>query len=198
MLEIEDNISIIDDNLIYYQLDTGEQLDEKTEKTLNEVVYDAGLDKSNNQKLVIDENQTEQQRLEKTKWIMTINSKQIFLNYLFATLKKFRTFEGVTNDMVLTNNLNRTIFDYIINNVYYRYRFVRMELFLLPIDITSNGNLQFSNQFDPFIKDDITKVTKFQTVLSEDESSIRVFFSQPENASEFSFKYYYNLYFEKL
>jgi hypothetical protein len=198
MLEIEDKISITNDNLIYYQMDTGEQLDEKTEKTFSEIIYDAGLDKFNNQVLKIDENQSQTEKLGKAKWILTINLKSILINYLYATLKKYRTFEGVRNDMVVTNNVSKSIYTYIDNNIYYRYKFVKMDLYLLPIDITFGDNLQYTNQFDQYIEDDLTKINRFQTILSDDESSIQALFTQTENAQEYCFKYYYNLYFEKL
>jgi hypothetical protein len=117
MLEIEDSINILSDNLIYNQLSTNEQIDESTEKNLPEIVYDATVDKGVNHKIELDLNQTDAQKKTQAKWILTIELKTILNNFIFATLKKYRTFEGVRNSIVLSNNVDIAIYDYINRNV---------------------------------------------------------------------------------
>ena len=109
MLEIEDSLNVLSDNLIYYQLDTNEQLDEDTEKSLPEIIYDATVDKKSNHTIMLDLNQTAQQKLDKARWIIEIDLKKILRNYIFALLKKNRTFNGVRNTMVISNNVNTSI-----------------------------------------------------------------------------------------
>ena len=198
MLEIEDSINILSDNLVYNQLSTNEQIDESTEKNLPEIVYDATVDKGVNHKIELDLNQTDAQKKTQAKWILTIELKTIINNYIFATLKKYRTFEGVRNSIVLSNNVDIAIYDYINRNVYSRYKLLRVEFFILPVDLCGDGTLQYSNEFDQFIESDKNKITDFQTQTSSDGSEIRLLFAQKNNAEEFSFKYYFNLYFEKL
>jgi hypothetical protein len=198
MLEIEDSIDILSDNLVYNQLSTNEQIDESTEKNLPEIVYDATVDKGVNHKIELDLNQTDAQKKTQAKWILTIELKTIINNYIFATLKKYRTFEGVRNSIVLSNNVDIAIYDYINRNVYSRYKLLRVEFFILPVDLCGDGTLQYSNEFDQFIESDANKITDFQTQTSSDGSEIRLLFAQKKNAEEFSFKYYFNLYFEKL
>ena len=48
MLEIDDNLNIKNDNIVYYQLSNGEQLDINAESNLPQIVYDAVIDKKNN------------------------------------------------------------------------------------------------------------------------------------------------------
>jgi hypothetical protein len=198
MLEIEDSISILSDNLVYNQLLTNEQLDESVEKNLPDIVYDATIDKSVNHRLELDLNQSDALKRGQAKWIITIELKTILTNYIFTTLKKYRTFEGVRNTMVVSNNVDTAIYDYINKNVYSRYFLSKVEFFLSPVDLCGDGTLQYANEFDQFIESDTSKVTDFQSETSFDGSEVRLLFSQKKNAEDFSFKYYFNLYFEKL
>jgi hypothetical protein len=59
MLEIEDNLNITNDNLVYYQLISGEQIDEVSERSTTPIVYDQALDKSKNHTLQLLELQSE-------------------------------------------------------------------------------------------------------------------------------------------
>lgn len=198
MLEIEDNVNILNTNLVYNQLSSNEQLDEKSEKSLPEVIYDTIIDKSTNHKIEIDLNQTDFQKNDKCKWILTIKLKTIFSNYLFAILKKSRTFEGVRNSMVKSNNVNNAISEYIESNIYSRYKFNRVELFLQHVDLTQTGTLQYRNTFDQFIESNSTLLKDFQTVINDDETEVTLNFNQKFSAQDFAFKYYFNLYFDKL
>jgi hypothetical protein len=48
MLEISDKIEILNENVVYFQLPNGEQLNLEAEKNLPQVVYDTVLDKQTN------------------------------------------------------------------------------------------------------------------------------------------------------
>ena len=198
MLEIEDSLNVLSDNLIYYQLDTNEQLDEDTEKSLPEIIYDATVDKKSNHTIMLDLNQTAQQKLDKARWIIEIDLKKILRNYIFALLKKNRTFNGVRNTMVISNNVNTSITEYIENNIISRYKFSKIDLYNFPIDLGAEGILQYNNQYDQFIESDGNKITDFESVTKADGSSVKISFNQKRRAQDFAFRYYFNLYFEKL
>lgn len=199
MLEILDSIEITNENIIYYQNANGEQLDESVELALPQVVYDTVSDKQANHTLTIDDSQTETQKNGNAKWILDINIRSVLRNYIFANLKKFRTFDSVQNLMVRDKNVNSAITNYIDNNILDRYKFERIELFYKPVDLLSVGGLKFKNTYDVNIEIvPNTIYSKIQTETDPEYIDMRVIFFQDSPASQYSFKYYFNLYFEKL
>lgn len=199
MLEIADSIEIKNENIIYYQNANGEQLNESVELALPQIVYDTVADKQTNHTLTIDDSQTEIQKNGNAKWILDVNIRAVLRNYIFANLKKFRTFESVQNLMVKDKNVNSAILNYIDNNVLNRYKFERIEFFYKPVDLLSVGGLKYKNTYDVNIElVPNTVYPKIQTETDPEYIDVRVIFFQDKPASQFSFKYYFNLYFEKL
>lgn len=198
MLEIEDSIQISSESIIYYQNQNKEQIDLEKEIDLPPVVYNTVSDKKQNHTLEIDEFQNQSQLDNLTRWIIKIKLKIILRNYLFATLKKYRTFEGITNQMTINSNVDFAIRDYIDRNVMNRYRFAGVELFLLPLDLLTGGNLKFNNIWDSGIVKDEYKFTKFSTTTDFDSENISLFFSQTLPSSQYAFRYYFNIKYEKL
>ena len=84
MLEIEDNILINNQNIIYFQMPNGEQLDLSVENTLQSYVYSASSAKEKNQILTIDPTQTEYTKENLTTWTLDLNLKGMLSDYLFA------------------------------------------------------------------------------------------------------------------
>ena len=199
MLEIADSIEIKNDSIIYYQRPTGEQIDFEIESALSQVVYDTVADKGINHTLKLDEAQTESQKNGNAKWILDINLKSVLRNYVFANLKKYRTFEGVQNSMVIDKNVNSAILSYIDNNVLNRYKFSRVEFFYRSVELLTTGGLKYSNTYDVNIELVPNSVyNKIQTETDPEYVDVRVSFYQDKSASQYAFKYYFNLYFEKL
>ena len=199
MLEIADSIEIKNDSIIYYQIPTGEQIDFEIESALSQVVYDTVADKGINHTLKLDESQTESQKNGNAKWILDINLKSVLRNYVFANLKKYRTFEGVQNSMVIDKNVNSAILSYIDNNVLNRYKFSRVEFFYRSVELLTTGGLKYSNTYDVNIELVPNSVyNKIQTETDPEYVDVRVSFYQDKSASQYAFKYYFNLYFEKL
>lgn len=198
MLEIDDFINIKNDNIIYYQLSNGEQLDYNSESGLPQVVYNAVDGKKLNHVLFIDESQNEYDRNNNTKWILDIKIKDILKDYIFATMKKWRTFEGVKNNMTINNNVDASIKEYIDKNVLNRYKFTKIEFFLKSIDLLTLGKLRYDNIYDVNIESVTTLYNKFQTDTDANDLDIRLKFSQPFPSNQFAFSYYFNIYFEKL
>lgn len=198
MLEIEDKFNITNDNLIYYQQSTGEQLDLESEISLPPVSFDQVVVKSTNHKLTLLEQQDDFQKNGNAIWEMTIDSRTIFLDSMFATLKKYRTFEGMQRKMTVNSDIRTAIYRYIDLNIRSRYRISRIEMFIDYIDLLSINGLKYGNIFDQTIESPNKKFTKFQTATEFDDSSVKLSFTQEKSASLFAFRYYFNIYFDKI
>jgi hypothetical protein len=162
------------------------------------ILYNTVSDKKSNHVLNLDEFQTQLERNNYAKWVMTINIRTILRNYLFATLKNSRTFEGISNGMTINQNVDFSIKEYIERNVINRYTFSGLDLYLVPVDLLTIGSLKYQNIWDDTIGADEYKFTKFSTVTDFRFEDIQVFFSQNFSASQYAFRYYYNLNFSKL
>jgi len=210
MLEIEDNLEIHDQNLVYFQTQDAEQLDLSIESSLPSISYSASEDKRLNHTLVLDESQTESQKNTRARWIITIDLRTILTNYLFATLKRWRTFEGVRNSMTKSNDVSFAMQEYIIKNVLDRYKLNRVELYLNYVPITNQNILKYNNlwasesnqfrtaQLTSDIVNPTNQLKSIQTQTEFDYSSTIITFSQEKNSSQFCFDYYFKLFYEKI
>ena len=198
MLEIEDTILINNQNIIYYQMPNGEQLDLSVENTLQSYVYSASSDKEKNHILTIDPTQTEYTKENLTNWTLDLNLKGMLANYLFAELKRWRTFEGIRTNMNSYNDVNSAINNYINFNVIDRYKLSSIDLYLRYKDLRSQNLLRYKNVWNPDIVSPTTKFTKFQSEMSVDGGYAKVTFNQQQPSSSYTFEYFFNLYFEKL
>ncbi len=200
MLEIEDILDLNNQSIIYYQNLNKEQIDLEIETSLSPVVYSLSDDKKNNHTLVLDDNQSESQRNSQTKYVMTIQLRTILENYLFATLKQYRTFEGVRNVMCSNNNVNFSIKEYISKNILDRYKFEKVELYLRYVDLRDQNVRRFINNWyssdDIIVKENL--LSKVQTETEFDESSVKVLFNQEKSSQQYSFEYYFKLSWVKL
>jgi len=198
MMEIEDSFEVTDQNLIYYQQSSGEQIDLTNESSNSPIVYDQSLDKSINHKLNLVELQSEFLKNTNTNWTMEIDLKTIFQNTIFATLKKARTFEGLTVQMVKDNDINIAIVNYIDLNIRSRYKLNRVEMYIEYVSLLESGNLKYNNKYDQTIKKKENKFTKFQSETAFDDSRITLNFAQEKPSNQYSFKYSFDLFYEKL
>ena len=198
MLEIEDSIYIDNQSIIYYQQQSGEQINLSAETSIDSPVYSATSDKSNNHSLRIDETQADYQKENNTKWIMDIKLNDILSNFLFASLKKYRTFEGMKTSITRTNDVNTAIKEYISQNVSNRYKFKKIDLYIKYKDLRSQNVLRFKNTWNVTIGIDSNKFQKIQTETAFDGSSIRLLFNQEQPSTQYSFEYYFNILFEKI
>ncbi len=198
MLDIEDKIYISKQDLIYYQNSNGEQLNFAIESSIASLVYSSNEDKLSNHTLIIDESQTQYQRDRNTKWIMTINLSTILKNYLFASMKKFRSFEGLKNNMTRNGDVNVALRNYIDSNVYNRYKLSKIDLYISYKDLRDQSILRYKNYWNQNVDIESNRVVKIQTETATDESTVKLFFNQEKDSSDFAFEYYYNILFEKL
>jgi hypothetical protein len=198
MLEVEDSIYITDQNIIYYQKSTGEQIDLAIESSLPTQVYSASDNMKSRQSIVIDDTQLDYQRENNTKWIINIELKNILTDYLFATMKRYRTFEGISNSYTRTNDINTSIRDYISNNVLNRYKLSRLDLYVSYTDLRSQNVLRYKNNWKSTIALDSNLLKKKQIDVSFDESLLKVLFTQEKPATMYNFDYYFNILFERI
>ena len=197
LMKFDNSIEIKNENIIYYQTPINEQLNLDIEKANNPIIYDTVTDKLNNSILKIDETQTESQKNDKTSWILSIEYNKLLINYLFATLKKWRTFEGIKNSTVMSNDINVAIKEYINNNLLSRYQFDRVDLFISYNSLT-DGNLRFKNNWDSNLQNTQYLVKTFDTNTDSINGTIQIKFDQEQSSLNYSYNYYYNLYFKKL
>lgn len=198
MLEIEDSLYLSNQDLVYYQNANGEQVDFSLESTVPSLVYSTSNDKLENHTLVIDDSQTQYQRDRNTKWIMTIDLETILDNYIFAIMKKYRTFEGLKKSMTRTGDVNVALRTYIKENVINRYKFSRIDLYVAYKDLRNQNILRYKTYWNPIVGIESNKLVKIQTETSFDGSSLKIYFSQDKDSSQYSFEYFYNILFEKL
>lgn len=197
MLSIENEISILNQNIIYYQNANNEQLNFSTEKNSTPIIYSAISDKNNNQSIIIDPSQSSIQKNSNTQWILTINIQNILINYIFANLKQNRTFNGISNNMTIYNNINTSMTNYITQNILNRYQYNSIDLFIQYNSFGQNGSLRYNNSFIE-ITDIKYLITQLQPTLDQSGDILTLKFNQTQNSSLFNFNYYYNLYFDRI
>ena len=195
LIKFDDTINIKSENIIYYQSLLNEQLNIDIEKTLSPIIYDTVSDKLSNSTIVLDDSQSIDQQNNNTRWILKIQFNTLLINYLFATLKKYRTFDSVQNNMVISNDVNAAIREYITDNLLSRYQFDHIELFLSYNDLF-NGGLKYGNSWDQKIELPSNLISTYEKNINNLELDIT--FNQTRSSSSFSFNYYYNLYFTKI
>lgn len=198
MLEVEDTIDISNQNIIYYQKLTGEQIDISIESSLPSQVYSASDNMKSRQSIIIDPTQLSYQKDSNTKWVLTIDLKNILIDYLFAVMKRYRTFEGISNNLTRTNDVNTAIKQYISSNVLNRYKFSKLDLYISYKDLMQQNVLRYKNTWNPNAVSDANLLKKAQKDLAFDESELKIYFTQEKSSSQYNFEYYFNILFEKI
>jgi hypothetical protein len=198
MLEVEDSIYVSNQNIIYYQKSTGEQIDLAIESSLPTQVYSASDNMKSHQKLTLDDSQLDSQKESNTKWILNIDLRNILSDYLFAVMKRYRTFEGISNPLTRTNDVNTAIREYISNNVTNRYKLSRLDLYVSYTDLRSQNVLRYKNTWKSTISLDSNLLKKKQIDVAFDESTLKVLFTQEKPSSQYNFDYSFNILFEKI
>lgn len=212
MLEIEDSISISNQSLVYFQSLSKEQLDLNIESSLSPISYSSSEDKQANHSLIFDDSQSISQKNSMTKYLLSIDLKSILSNYIFATLKRYRTFEGVKNNMTKNGDVDFAIKEYIDKNILDRYKLDKIELFINYVNIKDQSILKYNNIWsgytDPVtlrsaistseILNDKYKLNKFESKTEFDYSSTIIQFTQEKNSSEYCFDYFFKLLYQKI
>lgn len=162
------------------------------------MVYSASDNKSKYHRLNLDEAQLQNQKETNTKWIMDVSVKDILSDYIFATLKRYRTFEGISNQLTKTNDVNTSMKEYIEKNVLNRYKFSRFDLYVSYKDLRSQNVLRYKNTWNANIISDANLIKKRQVNISYDGSELKVLFTQEKPSNLYNFDYFFNIFFEKI
>ena len=198
MLEVEDSIYVSNQNIIYYQRPTGEQIDLAIESSLPTQVYSASDNMKSHQKLTLDDSQLDYQKESNTKWILNIDLRDILSDYLFAIMKRYRTFEGISNPLTKNNDVNTAIREYISNNVTNRYKLSRLDIYVSYTVLRCQNVLSYKNYWFSSIISDSNLLKKKQMDVAFDESTLKILFTQEKPSSQYNFDYYFNILFEKI
>jgi len=193
MLDIEEEIIIDNIDIIWYQNQLNEQLDYSIESTIPPSFYSPSVGKFNNLSLRI--NPTFK-KAKNTKWLFDIDLKEILTDYLFAILKKYRTFEGIKNEATIYNDIDIFIREYIKNNILNRYQYKNIDLYIQHRGIEEEGQLKYKNNWNINLTPE-TLVSNYQSELSSDSSKIKLSFLQYDS-NEYIFDYFYNIHFERI
>jgi hypothetical protein len=212
MLEIEDELIIDDQSLVYFQKTNKEQLDISIETSLPPVSYSASENKRSNHTIAIDDSQASTQKDDRCRYIITIDLKTILTNHIFAILKRWRTFEGVRNSMTSTDDVDFAIKEYISKNVFDRYKLSGIELYLSYNQLNNQAILKYNNVWAGYtdittgrtsiLPSDISvkanRVRNIETKTEFDQSRTIVTFTQEKAARSYNFDYYFKLLYEKI
>lgn len=196
MLEIEDSIDISVQDIIYYQNLKKEQIDSDIETSLPPIYYSSSINKKENHTISIDYSQSPSQRENNTMYNLEISFVKIFTDFLFATIKDARTFEGLKSQMSYYGDVDFSIKEYIDKNILSRYKFDRIDLYLSYKDLREQNVLMFSNDWNIDVFKEENQLSRLQSL--EDDSLLKVNFSQEKPSKSFSFDYYFNLFWKKI
>lgn len=197
MMKLEDDISIMNTNLSYFQQSSGEQINLLNEQNISNIIFSSSVEKKKNHNLSIDESQSNYQKENKTLWSLTIDIKTILKDYLYASIKKSRAFEGFKNIYSLTNNVDNDIYNYIDYNLMDRYKYSKFEMFINYTKIeNSTSLLRYTNTWKILSKNN--KKDNFNISQAIDGSSLSVSFTQDYSSQNYNFDYFFNVYYHKI
>lgn len=197
MLEIEDEIIIDNIDILWYQNELGEQLDLSVESVNSPISYSPSEDKFKNSKLNLDSSTNRNDlNLKNVRWTLEINLRAILTNYLCATLRKYRTLEGIKSNKTTFNNVDEIVRTYVLFNIIGRYRLKRVDLYLLNRSLNEEGQLKFKNNWNPNLTSN-TLTKNYQLSVNNIESKGKISFLQFES-DRYVLDYYYNLVYEKI
>lgn len=219
MLELEDIMRIDENDIIWSENESGIQGVGIDNQNLKLDVFDL---KKNNHNIRITPLQSEQEKKEFTRWEFNFNIKAMIREYLFAQLKRNRTFSGVENSKTRDNSVNNAIYNYIDSNVLPRINFFTVELYIRYYKISEkqdNGvialqydstfrknltnltpnanetNIQYQNRIIQFKKN--IKVKNFQLTTDANEDIATLVYKQTESSLNYKFDYYFDIVYEK-
>jgi len=196
MLDIEDSIDIDTKNLVWYQNTNNEQIDFIVESSMTSNSLSSLDEKQNNHTISIDDSQSDIDKNNLTKWIVSIDINKLLSNYLFGILKQNRTFEGIKNDMTISGNVDYAIKDYISKNILNRYELNKLDFYVSYISINTNNRLKWSVSLQENIISNNNLMTKYKSLLNKNNLILN--FNQDKPCQEYTFDYYFNLRFSKI
>lgn len=180
MMEIEDEIIIDNRDIVYYQQSNGEQINFNQEKLLSPIIYGMIDDKVNNHTLELFPGQGEGDLNSNARWLLTINIRQLLINYIFAQIKFARAFNGVQSSLTKQGDINLAILSYIENNILDRYDFSTIKLYLTYNDLGTDGNFQESGETENLEEFSVNKVPDCDPIIKQGPNGLELEDVEPE------------------
>jgi hypothetical protein len=195
LIKIQNELSIDNIDIVWYESITGEQLQLLVEATGDPIFYSPSDDKLKNHKLYKDQNQSNSQKNSNTKWIIEVSAIEILKNYLFSTLKKSRTIEGLRNSATIYNDVDLFLKEYIEKNILDKYAFSQTVLYFREKEIIRDQTLKSENNWNTSIREQSNILKNVETVI--DREKLFIIFNQ-RDINKYSFDYYYDLKFKRI
>jgi hypothetical protein len=166
--------------------------------------------------------QTVDDKMNYTKWEFSFDIKKIIRSYLFAQMKKNRTFTDMENRKTLHGSVNTAMYEYIDRNVLPRIQFAGITMYiryytlselqennvvslqynvdfrkdLLQLSpLSGETTAQFENRLHAHRRD--AKVTNFQLTTSPDEETATMVYKQVQSSLYHKFDYYFDVVYKK-
>jgi len=205
LIDIEDNIKV-DNSSIQYTETNGYQ-NYKTNNITTETEIFVDLTKLKNDNHTINPQTQEIFDLENnTRWVLNIDIKKILREYLFASIKKARSFKTIKAENTKDNDINVSIYKFIDINILNRYQLSNIDFYIRYDKITTsnifNKNLiQYNPTFDESLYN-INYITNNFSLIKRDEfenlTNIKILYNQIKKSSEYRFSYYFNVNYNKI
>lgn len=145
--------------------------------------------------------QTDLERKELTKWIIKLNTRQLLKDYLFAQIKKARTFEDVLNINTAPNKVDLAIQSYIDLNLIDRYEIERVDFYVQYFSLEEDPAL---NQYNPLYSLSVKQnkianaggamqTTNFSLTGNIKDNNVEIEYVQTKNSLDYKYDYYFDL-----
>lgn len=197
MMDVPNTITISNGSILYYQNSNSEQVDILVERNNEPVIFNIDVLKKSLHRIELNNTQSDEQIDDQAKWVLNISIREMLIEYIFASLKKNRTFEGVLDKLTISNDVDLSIRDYIANNILSRYELKDLEFYVKYNDLSLTNGLQLENLFDVNALSG-ERVKNIDYTLSFDKTTLIVNFKQNKASKDFSFNYYFNINFFKI
>jgi hypothetical protein len=219
ILELEDIMNVDENSISWIQAEDNTQgvnIDVIT-KNLNTTDL-----KKNNHSIQIYPNQSKSDIDKFTIWELKIDALSIIKDWIFAQLKRYKTFEFISNEDTKLFDIDKAIYEYIDYNIIPRIRFKTILLYIRyfrisELDNTNNVALQYDAKYDistiipeeksgettEELMNRITEykqnilVTNYDLRKSTFNDIITILYKQTENAQLYKFNYYFDVIYEK-
>jgi len=149
--------------------------------------------------------QNEIDKNNNTKWEIDVDIKNILKQYIFAKIKERRTFKSINYYNFINKNINESIYDYITYNILDRYEFNYIDFYVKYNDIKNTSIYSNIRQFNPIFKSDIEDISHKTTGVNvqinnfvDSLANLKITYLQTKPSTDYTFDYYFNIYFKKI
>lgn len=192
---VDDVIKVLNTDILWYENSNNEQLNFNIESSYEPKIYSTSVSKNKHSRLYLDAKQSDYQKNRNAKWYLKIDTASVLSDYLFASIKKYRTFEGLTTRMSKYKNVDLTIKDYIRNSVSEFYEIDEIIVYIEYYELSENNTKQFTTKWVNSINNQ-NKLTNLQIEKNSDESSVLIAFEQWPSTL-YTFNFYYDITYKR-